>query len=396
MPDIDRLSRLLTRRSDPLLDVGGDSALAPVASSISGCQALVIGGAGSIGSAVATELCRLGAGALHIVDIDENGLANLVRDLRSGAFDLPASFRTSVVDFGSPGFARLLASEAPFDVVLNLSALKHVRSERDAFTLQRMIEVNVMNVAALAEQLSGRGSGRLFSVSSDKAVYPANLMGATKRWMEKVVAGAGGTSARFANVAFSKGALPQAVLQRLERNEPIAAPMGVERYFITHQEAAHICLVSAFGGRPGEVVAPGLSASEHAVSMTDMVAMILSERGLEPRLCETEAEAKALAADRPADAAWWPCLFEQVDTAGEKELEEFFYPDEAVDRSRHPGIAFAGPVRPEPDALRAASDLYRDAVAAPVWKREAFADAIGRAVSELAYAAAAKSLDDRM
>ncbi len=396
MADIEKLSRLLTRRPEPLVEIDSDPALADIAASIAGSRALVIGGAGSIGSAVVLELCRLGVGALHIVDIDENGLANLVRDLRSGSVEPPASLRTSTIDFGSAAFGQLVEMEPPFDTILNLSALKHVRSERDAYTLQRMIEVNVMSVAALAETAAKNRTPRFFSVSSDKAVYPANLMGATKRWMEKVVAASGGTSARFANVAFSKGALPQAILQRIERGEPVAAPIGVERYFITHQEAAHICLTSAFAAEPGQVVTPGLNASDHAVSMPDMATMILAEFGLEPRLCANAAEAKALAESRSATATWWPCLFEDVDTAGEKELEEFFYEDEAVDRTRHSGLVFVGPVRPDLPGLKLASDAYRTALGAPNWRRSDFADAIRIAVPELAHAASEKSLDDRM
>jgi FlaA1/EpsC-like NDP-sugar epimerase len=270
--------------------------------------------------------------------------------------------------------------------------MKHVRSERDAVTLQRMIDTNVRAVADLCD---AAGDTRVFSVSSDKAVNPHSLMGATKRWMEKVVVAAGGTSARFANVAFSKGSLPRAILQRLELGEPVAAPSNVSRYFITHEEAADICLLAAFEAGDREFIVPRLDVAAHAVSMVEVATEVLAASGLTPRLCASEAEAKAAMKSRPADADWWPCLFEPADTGGEKDMEELLYATEGADE-RYPGVTVVTPEAQ--DAAWAAKSLeaFRGASDAAKWDKAAFVSAIAAAVPELQHSGIEASLDQKM
>jgi FlaA1/EpsC-like NDP-sugar epimerase len=391
MTEIDTLSRTLTHRARPLMDPA-DPALARVREKVRESRVLVIGGAGSIGGTVVTALAAMRPAALTVVDLDENGLADLVRELRSGSYDLPVRFSTSAVDFGGPALRQILLRDGPFDAILNLAAMKHVRSERDAVTLQRMIDTNVRAVADLCE---AAGETRVFSVSSDKAVNPHSLMGATKRWMEKVVVAAGGTSARFANVAFSKGSLPRAILQRLERGEAIAAPDNVSRYFITHEEAADICLLAAFEAGDREFIVPRLDVAAHAVSMVEVATEVLKARGLAPWLCSGEAEAKEAMKSRPTDAGWWPCLFEPADTGGEKDMEELLYATEGADE-RYPGVTV---VTPEPqDAGWVAKSLsaFRAASGTGKWDKAAFVAAIVTAVPELQHSGIEASLDQKM
>jgi FlaA1/EpsC-like NDP-sugar epimerase len=391
MTEIDTLSRTLTRRARPLVDPA-DPALAHVRERVRESRVLVIGGAGSIGGTVVTALAAMRPTALTVVDLDENGLADLVRELRSGSFDLPARFSTSAVDFGGPALRQILLRDGPFDAILNLAAMKHVRSERDAVTLQRMIDTNVRAVAELCEVA---GETRVFSVSSDKAVKPHSLMGATKRWMEKVVVAAGGTSARFANVAFSKGSLPRAILQRLERGEPVAAPDNVSRYFITHEEAADICLLAAFEAGDREFIVPRLDAAAHAVSMVEVATEVLKARGLAPRLCASEAEAKDAMKSRPADAGWWPCLFEPADTGGEKDMEELLYATEGADE-RYRGVTVVTPEPQDTDWVAKSLAAFRAASGAAKWDKAALVDAIATAVPELQHSGIEASLDQKM
>src|SRR5215510_209476 len=258
-----------------------------LAQACSCARVLVIGAAGSIGSAVVKLLALLEPAALVLVDMNENSLADLVRALRAGTYRLPQDFATSVAMFGTPGFERFLRAAGPFQVMFNFAALKHVRSERDPFSLMRMIETNVFAVEDLGRSAASRGA-RLFSVSSDKAVFPSSLMGATKRWMERVLAessNAACASARFANVAFSNGSLLHAILERLEQRQPVAAPDNIRRYFISHTEAAELCLLAGFLGRSAEIFVPRLDPMRDSLLLDEAVRRVLAFRGLEAVPC---------------------------------------------------------------------------------------------------------------
>ncbi|MBM3566841.1 MAG: NAD-dependent epimerase/dehydratase family protein, partial [Alphaproteobacteria bacterium] len=256
------LARILGRsRSLFADDVAANAAFLKAA--INGARILVIGAAGSIGAAFVKQLAAFNPASLHLVDIDENDLVELVRDLRSSPLNLPPDFRTVTADFAGPEFLRYARENAPYDVLANFSALKHVRAERDVYSLARMIEVNVAALDRCLGQSDGLGFKRVFSVSTDKCVRPANLMGASKNLMEKVLFSRGGsfiaTSARFANVAFSAGSLLEGFERRLAKGQPIAGPSDVKRYFISHEEAAQLCLLACFLGEDRQVFFPKLS-----------------------------------------------------------------------------------------------------------------------------------------
>lgn len=302
---------------------------------------LVIGGAGSIGQAVVKEIFKRNPRVLHIVDLSENNLVELVRDLRSSQGYISGEFKTFAIDAGSVEFAALLKQSATYDYVLNLSALKHVRSEKDPYTLMRMIDVNIFNTISTVQQAIDNGCQKYFCVSTDKAANPANMMGASKSIMEKYLIQQSEklsiTSARFANVAFSDGSLLHGFQKRLEKNQPIVAPNDVKRYFVTQEESGQICLFSALMGNNREIFFPLLDEKLHQISFADIAVNFLKELGIEPHLCENEIEARAMA-NSNKNKSIWPCLFTGSDTTGEKSFEEFYTASEIIDINRFKGL----------------------------------------------------------
>lgn len=393
---IELVSRLISRKRS-LFEQDFAPRREAIQAALADSHVLVVGAAGSIGSAFVKELTRLRPAALALVDISENGLANLMRDLRGAPVAVPAKLVSSVASFGSPGFARFYRSLGQVDFVFNFSALKHVRSERDPFGLMRMIETNAFALEDFVQGGLLAKDSRLFSVSSDKAVFPTNLMGATKRWMEKVVAAAPvpGTSARFANVAFSAGSLPEAFLRWLERGQPLAGPNDVRRYFISHQEAAQLCLLSGFTGTHGQVFAPALTESD-AVSMVDAATRVLDAYGMTPHPYDSEDAAKASPHLQDATPKRWPVVFSGSDTSGEKDLEELWYTDEPQDRNTFGNIVVVTQADADRAALKDARAMMDDVIRKPVWAKQEIVEAIRRAVPELRHKEAGRSLDEKL
>jgi FlaA1/EpsC-like NDP-sugar epimerase len=369
----------------------------PLQQACSSARILVIGASGSIGAAAVKLLASLEPAALTLVDLNENSLADLVRTLRAGPYRLPDEFRTSVVMFGTSGFERFLSVAGPFHIIFNFAALKHVRSERDPFGLMRMIETNVVAVEDLVRN-AANGS-RLFSVSSDKAVFPSSLMGATKRWMERVLAQPSHaicTSARFANVAFSNGSLLHAILGRLEQRQPVAAPDDIRRYFISHTEAAELCLLAGFLGRSAEIFVPRLDPTRDSLLLDEAARRVLVFRGLQAAPCASEAEAKASPLLAEAAPRRWPCYFSPSNTSGEKDHEELLYDDEAIDTSRFEAINV---IRTEPSPHGRLAEVRKaiEAIAGQDrWPKARIIDAIRQAVPELQHLEFNRSLDSKL
>tara|TARA_R110000868_G_scaffold411493_3_gene704692 strand:- start:57257 stop:58447 length:1191 start_codon:yes stop_codon:yes gene_type:complete len=298
---------------------------------------LVLGGAGSIGQAVTKEIFKRKPKKLHVVDISENNMVELVRDIRSSLGYLEGDFQTFALDIGSIEYDAFIASDGQYDYVLNLSALKHVRSEKDPFTLMRMIDVNIFNTEKTLRQSVAKEVKKYFCVSTDKAANPVNMMGASKRIMEMFLmrrsADINISTARFANVAFSDGSLLHGFDQRLKKQQPIVAPNDIKRYFVTPKESGELCLMSCIFGENRDIFFPKLSESLHLITFADIAVNYLKERGFEPFLCESEEEARQLAKTLPAKGQW-PCLFTGSDTTGEKDFEEFFTEGETLDMTR--------------------------------------------------------------
>jgi FlaA1/EpsC-like NDP-sugar epimerase len=298
---------------------------------------LVIGGAGSIGQAVVREIFKRKPGALHVVDISENNMVELVRDIRSTLGYIDGDFQTFAIDCGGREFAALLVAEGHYDYVLNLSALKHVRSEKDPFTLMRMVEVNILNTISTIAQARDAGAAKYFCVSTDKAANPVNMMGASKRIMEMFLMRESESipisTARFANVAFSDGSLLHGFNQRFTKRQPISAPNDVRRYFVTPQESGELCLSSCLLGHNRDIFFPKLSESLHLTRFSDIAVRYLESLGFEPYPCESEDEARGRTAELIGQKRW-PVYFFESDTSGEKDFEEFFVEGQDLDLDR--------------------------------------------------------------
>ena len=297
----------------------------------------VIGAAGSIGSAVVRTLLQFQLRGLCLIDLSENNLVELVRDLRSTRdLRLPADFVTLPIGLGSVEFERYFAEQPAFDYLLNLSAIKHVRTERNIYCLVRMIDTNVLFLHDFLERNPYRFK-KVFSVSSDKATNPANLMGATKMIMERALLARSDvqpfSTARFANVAFSDGSLPFGFLQRINKRQAISAPKDVRRYFISHQEAGELCVLSCALGHNRDVFFPNLIEGRDEKTFAEIAQELLRALGYTPEECASEEEAKVRAPDL-IPRKKWPCYFFASDTTGEKEFEEFFAQGEELDLTR--------------------------------------------------------------
>lgn len=304
---------------------------------VSSSRFLVLGGSGSIGQAVTKEIFKRNPVKLHVVDISENNMVELVRDVRSSFGYIEGDFQTFALDIGSIEYDAFIKADGQYDYVLNLSALKHVRSEKDPFTLMRMIDVNVFNTDKTIQQSIDCGAKKYFCVSTDKAANPVNMMGASKRIMEMFLMRKSEeiaiSTARFANVAFSDGSLLHGFNQRIQKQQPIVAPSDIKRYFVTPQESGELCLMSCVFGENRDIFFPKLSEALHLITFADIAVKYLQDRGYEPFLCKTEDEARELVKTLPAQGKW-PCLFTESDTTGEKDFEEFFTDSETLDMER--------------------------------------------------------------
>ena len=310
---------------------------------IEGKSVCVIGGAGSIGSSFIKAVLRFKPGKVVVVDLNENGLAELVRDVRStqGLF-VPDEFRCYTLNFADPIFERIFREEKGFDIVANFSAHKHVRSEKDRYSVQALIENNDIKAKRLMDLLTVYPPKHFFCVSTDKAANPVNIMGASKRIMEDLVMAYNKyfkvTTARFANVAFSNGSLPDGWIHRLQKKQPLVAPSDVKRYFVSPEESGQICMLACILGRGGEVFFPKLG-EDQMLTFSAICDEFVKAEGFEKDLCTSDAEAvqKAAALNLEhlnLEPAKYPVRYFSSDTTGEKAYEEFYVPGEKIDMER--------------------------------------------------------------
>ena len=361
---------------------------------------LVIGGSGTIGQAVTKEIFKRDPKALHVVDISENNMVELVRDLRSTVGYGSGEFKTFAVDCGSVEFEALMKAEGPYDYVFNLSALKHVRSEKDPYTLMRMIMVNVFNTVKTLRMAKEMGAKKYFCVSTDKAANPVNMMGASKRIMEMFLMRESLTQeismARFANVAFSDGSLLHGFNQRFTKKQPFSAPNDVRRYFVTPQESGELCLLSGLLGNNRDIFFPKLSEKLHLITFSEIAVRYLRERGYEPYECDSEDEARDRAEELIANKQW-PCYFFKSDTTGEKDFEEFFTDSEDLDMERFETV---GVIRNQPEFDEAELDEFMNGIEAlrekGTWDKEDIVKLYFSLLPEFAHKETGKYLDQRM
>lgn len=369
-------------------------------SKIKNSSFLIVGGAGSIGQSVVKEICRRMPKKIHVVDISENNLVELVRDLRSSQYDLGPDFRTFAIDGGSPEFTRLVVDHSPYDYVLNLSALKHVRSEKDSYTLMRLIRVNILNTISIMKEVARHGTAKYFCVSTDKAANPVNMMGASKKIMETIIMQEVGalptSSARFANVAFSDGSLLHGFKQRMEKRQPLAAPYDVQRYFVTQKESGQLCLLSCLLGEHRDIFFPKLDSELKLISFSEIATRYLNFLGLTPLICSTEEEARAKCQEGfPEDK--WPCFFFKSDTTGEKPWEEFVGASDKVisDRFRSINIVNNGKVQLDLDLNDFIKDIEQFSQSTS-WDKTKLVNIFRKVLPDFQHFELDKDLDQRM
>jgi FlaA1/EpsC-like NDP-sugar epimerase len=367
---------------------------------ISSSKFLVIGASGSIGQALTKEIFKRDPLTLHVADISENNMVELVRDLRSTVGYGSGEFKTFAIDCGSIEFEALLRNEGPYDYVFNLSALKHVRSEKDPYTLMRMTMVNIFNTIKTVRLAKKMGAKKYFCVSTDKAANPVNMMGASKRIMEMFLMRESLTQdismARFANVAFSDGSLLHGFNQRFSKRQPFSAPNDVRRYFVTPQESGELCLLSGLLGNNRDIFFPKLSENLHLTRFSDIAVRYLKNQNYEPYECKSEDEARDRAEELIPNKQW-PCYFFKSDTTGEKDFEEFFTNKEDLDMERFYTV---GVIKNQPDFDEAKLNKFMNGIETlrekGIWTKDDIVKLYFGLLSEFAHKETGKYLDQRM
>lgn len=309
---------------------------------------LVIGGAGTIGSSYIKELIKFKPKTLVVVDVNENGLTELTRDLRSTSeIIVPKEYITYPMSYSDPVFYKMFRKRKGFDIVANFSAHKHVRSEKDRFSVEALINNNIINAKKLLDVLLEFPPKHFFCVSTDKAANPVNIMGGSKKVMEDMIMTYSQkypvTTARFANVAFSNGSLPAGFLERISKGQPISAPKDVTRYFVSPEESGQICLLACIVGNTGEIYFPKLR-KEQVMTFSSMASKLLNEYGFEVNQCDSEIE--AINESKKNNLSKYPVFYSDSDTTGEKPYEEFYTKKEEVDLIRHHSLGVVINLKP--------------------------------------------------
>ncbi len=366
---------------------------------------LVIGGAGSIGQAVTKEIFKRNPLKLHVVDISENNMVELVRDLRSSIGYIDGEFKTFALDIGSVEYGAFIKSDGNYDYILNLSALKHVRSEKDPFTLMRMIDTNIFNTDKTLQQAIENKTKKYFCVSTDKAANPVNMMGASKRIMEMYIMrkslDINVSMARFANVAFSDGSLLHGFNQRIQKRQPISAPSDIKRYFVTPKESGELCLMSCLLGENRDIFFPKLSEKLHLITFADIAVRYLKNIGYEPYICKSEDEARNFFIQNSElkiqNSKQWPCYFFTSDTTGEKDFEEFFTDNEVLDMDRFENL---GVIKNEADFSEEKLNNFTFVISGMKekreWKKEEIVKLFFTMLPDFGHKETGKYLDGRM
>jgi len=390
----------LIGRDSPLFNMDIAENESQLANTVKSSSFLVIGGAGSIGQAVTVEIFKRDPRVLHVVDISENNMVELVRNIRSTIGYGSGDFRTFAIDCGSIEYEAFFRNEGPYDYVLNLSALKHVRSEKDPYTLMRMIDVNIFNTVKTLRLANETAAKKYFCVSTDKATNPVNMMGASKRIMEMFLMreslSQNISMARFANVAFSDGSLLHGFNQRFAKKQPITAPNDVKRYFVTPQESGELCLMSCLLGENRDIFFPKLSENLHLTTFAEIAVKYLTQLGYEPYECESEDEAR----DRSSELIKqkkWPCYFFKSDTTGEKDFEEFYTENETLDMKLFSSV---GVIKNEPvfdeEQLSYFEKRINEVKNSNAWSRKEIVELFHELIPKFGHKETGKFLDQRM
>ena len=368
---------------------------------IKGKTICVIGGAGSIGSSFIKSVLRFEPKSVVVIDLNENGLAELVRDVRSteGLY-VPDEFRCYTLNFADPIFEHIFREEKGFDIVANFSAHKHVRSEKDKYSVQALIENNNIKAKRLLDLMLEYPPQHFFCVSTDKAANPVNIMGASKKVMEDMIMAYADkypiTTARFANVAFSNGSLPLSFLDRIMNKQPLVAPSDVRRYFVSPEESGQICMLACILGNSGEIFFPKLG-EEQMITFSDICDKFIAELGCEKKEFDNDEDAKKFAVEMSDDTGVWPVVYSKSDTTGEKSFEEFYVPGEKLNMARFHALGVIEDVRRRPlieiDAL---FDELETIFAQPNFTKAQVVKVLETFLSNFRHEEKGKNLDQKM
>lgn len=402
MLNIDKfISQHITHRQHSLFAGDIQNHFKEIESEVKGCSLLVIGGAGSIGSSFIKALLPFNPSKLVVIDLNENGLAELVRDIRStNGLYVPDEFRCYTLNYADPIFERIFREEKGFDIVANFSAHKHVRSEKDRYSVQALIENNDIKAKKLMDLLTVYPPKHFFCVSTDKAANPVNIMGASKRIMEDLVMAYNKyfkvTTARFANVAFSNGSLPDGWIHRLQKKQPLTAPNDVKRYFVSPEEAGQICMLACILGNGGEAFFPKLG-EDQMLTFSSICDNFLIANGLEKDPCSSDDEAKRKAAAFDWSDNKYPTLYFGSDTTGEKAYEEFYVPGEIIDMQRFQTLGVVEhTTRHEMAEVNSFFEKLEDIFAQEDFTKEQVVDAIKEFIPNFEHEEKGKNLDQKM
>ena len=402
MLNIDRfVSESITSRSGSMFAVDIEANKEQLKQEIEEKSLLVIGGAGSIGSSYIRAVLPFKPSKLVVVDLSENGLVELTRDLRSthGMY-IPKEYRTYTLNFADPIFERIFREEEGFDIVANFSAHKHVRSEKDKYSVQALIENNVIKAKGLLDLLAEYPPRHFFCVSTDKAANPVNIMGASKRIMEDMIMAYAAkfkvTTARFANVAFSNGSLLDGFVDRIMKRQPLAAPRDVRRYFVSPEESGQICMLACILGRNGEIFFPKLG-EEKMMTFSSICDRFHETLGYEKKECATDEEAKRFASEMLEGSKIYPVVYFNSDTTGEKDYEEFYVSGEKLNMERFNSLGVIEEVSKRPleeiDAFFVELEVI---FASPSFTKEEVVEAIRRFIPNFEHEEKGKNLDQKM
>jgi FlaA1/EpsC-like NDP-sugar epimerase len=373
---------------------------------IKGKKVCVIGGAGSIGSSFIKAVLRFEPACVVVVDLNENGLAELVRDVRStNGLYVPDEFCCYTLNFADPIFERIFREEKGFDIVANFSAHKHVRSEKDRYSVQALIENNDIKAKKLMDLLKVYPPKHFFCVSTDKAANPVNIMGASKRIMEDLVMTYNKyfkvTTARFANVAFSNGSLPDGWIHRLQKKQPLVAPSDVKRYFVSPEESGQICMLACILGNGGEVFFPKLG-EDQMLTFSEICDGFVKANGFEKDPCASDKEAILKASTLNLEPlnlepVKYPTVYFASDTTGEKAYEEFYVPGEKIDMQRFKALGVVEQTtRHEMDEVNGFFEKLEGIFAKEDFTKAQVVEAIKEFIPNFEHEEKGKNLDQKM
>jgi FlaA1/EpsC-like NDP-sugar epimerase len=390
----------ITQRDKSLFEVDINQYKEQLSANIKGKSVLVIGGAGTIGSSYIKAILNFEPARLYVVDTNENGLTELTRDLRSkhGQY-IPEDYKTYPMNFGDEVFRKMFVNEGPFHIVANFAAHKHVRSEKDHYSIEAMIDNNVFKAKEFLDLLTQHKPEHFFCVSTDKAANPVNVMGASKKLMEEVIMAYSRdikiTTARFANVAFSNGSLLDGYIQRIFKNQPISCPSDVKRFFVSPEESGQICMLACVLGESGEICFPKLK-DDQMVSFRDITIDFFKEMQIPIMECKSDSEARMLAKTRTNNDPW-PVYFFTSDTSGEKLYEEFYTNSDQVELNTYEGMGvIKNAVKPGKIQIENCIAELKTLMQSEAYDKSAIVSLMNKHLPDFEHIETGKSLDHKM